>query len=368
MTVIVAPPDLAKVEPFFARIALRAALARPPREQAFDTFSRYSAAGDCARAIALHGLHVPESDPIDDAGQWSTWLGDLIHGQWQEMVTNQLADDGWVIAVEVPSRHGDVVSGHTDILARRSDDGHTINIEGKTVGGFKYKMIVGAGNRPPEGPGAYVGQLALQTVGVGADEGRILVLSRECISVGQAARFDVDEFGRFGAEWSTPAADLTATAVTEVERMAGIQALALQGDLPRRVIPDLPRGAEVMSAKRGTWQIRDSAGQLTATGSTWRCDYCVYQELCADLGPGRVHFGDKPVTEIDMPGEGRAAKPAPVTKIAVPVMTRDELLAELRDKVDQAAGDVAAALDIEAYQARVRALRDGVDSDGPEAA
>src|SRR6516225_8526724 len=109
--------------------AIRAANeAEGKRPQAFDTFTRHSSAAKCGRQIAFQSLDFPESEPMDDAGHWVTTEGTWIHEKFQTAVLRRYPD----AEVEVRVRHGDLSSGHIDVLV--TIDGITICYELKTRG------------------------------------------------------------------------------------------------------------------------------------------------------------------------------------------------------------------------------------------
>jgi hypothetical protein len=131
-----------------------------------------------------------------------------------------------------------------------------------------------------------------------------MLLSKEGVSKGQRKRFQLDDAlpnGLPAAEWTATAAELEPIAVAELERIAGIKALVDAGYLARRISPGLPSGAEVRSAKRGTWQVVDDDDLVRAQGNTWHCDYCNWQDLCHALGPGRVPVEHITTVELGAP-------------------------------------------------------------------
>ena len=266
---------------------------------------RHSDAGKCARAISYTAAGIPRSDPMDITGVWNTSLGSLIHEQWQEAL-----QELWCYAeVEVTcSMVGADGSGHIDAVIREWADGErygtrsigtperTIAYELKTVGGFGFKAAVGAARKgtPAEGPkSAHLLQAAINGRAVDADEVIVGYLAKECISANVARRFGItDDVGRFAAEWTLTREQYEPLADLEAERVAGILALVGEGRLAARKSPEMPVGAEVTDPETGAYEVRlrTEDGEVTVadTGSTWECDYCAFQTLCATTEAGRI--------------------------------------------------------------------------------
>ena len=72
-------------------------------------------------------------------------------------------------------------------------------------------------------------------------------------------------------------------------------ALVGEGRLAARKSPEMPVGAEVTDPEIGAWvvyvtQTHDGITDRVEadTGSTWECDYCAHQTLCATTEAGRI--------------------------------------------------------------------------------
>ena len=200
-------------------------------------------------------------------------------------------------------------SGHIDAVIRMlpvevlgtpdPSRAYTIAYELKTVGGFGFKAAVGAARKgtPAEGPkAAHLLQAAINGRAVDADEVIVGYLAKECISANVARRFGItDDVGRFAAEWTLTREQYEPLADLEAERVAGILDLVDAGKLAARKSPEMPPGAEVTDPETGAWvvyvtQTHDGITDRVEadTGSTWECDYCSYQTLCATTEAGRI--------------------------------------------------------------------------------
>ena len=266
---------------------------------ALGTPFRHSDAGKCARAISYTAAGIPRSDPMDITGVWNTSLGSLIHEQWQEALQRRWPDAEVEVTCATVGADG---SGHIDAVIvvpiepdpRR--DHHVIAYELKTVGGFAFKAAVGAARKgtPAEGPkAAHLLQAALNGRAVDADEVIVGYLAKECISANVARRFGItDDLGRFAAEWTLTREQYEPLADLEAERVAGILALVADGRFAARKSPEMPVGAEVTDPETGAYEVRlrteDGEVTVTDTGSTWECDYCAHQSLCATTEAGRI--------------------------------------------------------------------------------
>ena len=259
---------------------------------------RHSDAGKCARALSLKLAGV-EPAPIDVAGLHVMHIGSLVHEQWQDALREALEPQAHV-DVEVTCRIPDidhVASGHADAVVyddpaagpNGEPGGHTTCIELKTQGGFGYKMAVGERGAPQGPRHSAVLQGALNAAAVDADELVIAVLTTEAISKPAAARKGIDDTARFAAEWSYSPDVFGPLAEREAARLAHIVELHADGWLAPTAIPDpeIPWDALVVDPATGRWEVRqpepDGTVAVTATGETWMCGYCPFQQACAAL-------------------------------------------------------------------------------------
>lgn len=253
----------------------------------------HSDAGKCARAIAYRAAGVPRSKEMDLPGHWNTTLGTLVHEAWQGALADRF---GAAASFEVEVGIAAIDSrGMIDALI--DADGKRSAVEAKTIGGFGFKGAVGKARRgtPPEGPKHdHKVQAALNALAANADEAVVAYLAKECISYK-----DVPEVQRMCAEWTFTRDEYEPVARAEVARVKGILDLLADGQLAARKIPGVP--GEIIGPKTGEWR-RFEDDVLVDTGSTWQCNYCAWQPVCAQTPAGRV-----PVEQVVELGKKEAA-------------------------------------------------------------
>lgn len=246
------------------------------RPKAFDTMFRHSDSG-CTRKFAFSNLGFDETEPMDLAGEWVTWLGKLVHEKWQEAAE---AKFGPACEVEVRVRFDDLTSGHLDALIV-TDEGLKITFELKTGATSKYDKAFGYDRRKwvrkePEGPKlSDIIQGSLNAVASNADLLIIGYMSFEAISKGSAEKNGVDELGRFMAEWHYSREEFEPLALFQLGRLNETKAWIDRGDLPPR------------------WGLNDKGYSTTLDpqGDNWECLYCPYRSLCIEAGPS-ARIGD----------------------------------------------------------------------------
>jgi len=264
---------------------------------------RFSDAGACARAIAYAALGTYPSDLMDQAGIFITTQGTIIHEAWQQALVARYGEDAEVeVTIQGEDMGGHIDAAvHTEKLIEVTSTPWVVVIEGKSVGGFRFKKAVGCppAGRVAEGPSYnHVIQGALGAKAKDADELVVIYWTREAISVEAAARNGFDELGRIIAEWTYDRDTYMAIADREITRIERVLKIVDQGELPWRVIPDpeLPPGHVIVRPLEGGWVQYDGDGIALRTGSTWHCNYCKYQTLCASHPADRVS-----TTEVALP-------------------------------------------------------------------
>jgi hypothetical protein len=105
-------------------------------------------------------------------------------------------------------------------------------------------------------------------------------LALELLSPREAAKRGLDEIGRFAAEFSFSKDQFVPMALAELARLAEIQRATLVGEPVRRIIPDLPLGAEIVDPSSGRWETR-AEGFIIDSGSYFLCNYCGHQGRCS---------------------------------------------------------------------------------------
>lgn len=255
-----------------------------------DALFRHSDAGGCARALGYAAIDLPPSNPMDLAGYWVVQLGHMIHDAWQVELPKRFP--GAEVEVKV---HEGRRAGHVDAVVKLPPPPLTnqgrqsvIAIEGKSVGGFKYQLAVGARGQA-EGPSeSHVIQGAMNGLLLDADEVVIVYWSRDAISVQQAERKSFDELRRFTAEWTFTREQYEPIARREIERVDAILGMVDDGMLPARKIPGLPARAVIIQPSKGAWVNYDERGQATDSGTAWQCAYCRWQDTCSRTAAGRT--------------------------------------------------------------------------------
>lgn len=256
-----------------------------------DARFRHSDAGGCSRAIAYAALGVPASNPMDLAGTFTVRLGTLVHDAWQRVLEDRYP--GAEVEAKVGSGER---AGHIDAVVTIPKVGtggafieKVVAIEGKTVGGFAYKLAVGERGAPQGPKHAHIVQAALNASEVNADEAVVVYWSKDSISVQAAARKRIGELARFCAEWTFPRERYEPIAENERRRVDSILALLDEGTLPGRRYPDpeLPVRHVIVDPKSGRWEQRDD-DQIVDTGTWWACGYCRWQDTCAQTPAGRA--------------------------------------------------------------------------------
>lgn len=248
---------------------------QPSKPQVSDTLTRHSSAASCLKRVALLAEGV-EPEPMDLAGHHVTNTGTLLHEAWQAALARKHGDN---IGFEVPTVIDDLTSGSCDAFLR--DENHVLEL--KTVAGTSYEYMVGL-KGPAQGPKtSHMYQLALNVMGLDADKGTLVYLSRDSISAGKAQRAGISEPLRIGAAWSFSRDQLQPMADEWLTALRFIRDNPTE-KVPRWVMGEMPKGAR-LNPETGTWTL-ERDGQVLDTGEYWfkgaGCkDYCPVQEICA---------------------------------------------------------------------------------------
>ena len=251
------------------------------RGKAFQTTFRYSDAGKCLRAMAYDSLGTQASDPPDAASRWVMYLGQLIHEEIQGAILEHF---GAGAVTEHPSRHGALVSGHSDALVFEHPELGKVCYELKSTGSFAFNKAIGLDRMKyqrtiPEGPRTSAKiQGALNAVAVDADTLVIGVVSMEAVSIQLADKVQFGVLDRIMAEWHYGKAEFAPWATAELARMAAAQEFLDEGTMP----PRMAVGDE----------FEDVQLDPTAKKVPWNCSYCSHKTTCRlDIG-ARFTTGD----------------------------------------------------------------------------
>ncbi len=238
------------------------------------TSMRHSMAGKCARQIHYYLSKTEPSNPFDLPSVWVMGLGSRIHLWWQDSLRAAFP----TAEVEVTTHLEEAdSSGHIDATIQDGDK--KIALELKSINGFGFKRMAEMGDGPRYGDTV---QLAMNAYGCGADEAVLIYLSTEAVSRARAKSKGLDEHERIMKEFHFDRQQIVEIAEAEMARWARIRKA---GDKIARLIPDpeYPPAAEVVDPKTGRMAIGSST-----TGYAWQCNYCSYQNKCAeDKAAGR---------------------------------------------------------------------------------
>ena len=243
---------------------------------------RGSMAASCSRQIAYRLCDTEPSNPLTGADYWRFGLGTMVHNQLKPAIDRWLDKEDGVTAIEEAEVElGDYGYGHVDLTLKAGDK--TIVVELKTINGTGFKKAIGG-----EGPrhSALV-QGAMYAHASNADLLIICYLTMELLSPNYAEAKGFDNTGRFGAEWHFTKEEFTPIAEAEIARLDYIADNLVQGlphEVPRMFSeydPEIPWGAEIIDPSTGAWVLEED-NQLLAKGKTWMCNYCNYQDRCAN--------------------------------------------------------------------------------------
>jgi len=242
-------------------------------------------ASRCDRQLYYGLTDTERSNPPTIADQWRFFLGQIVHEHIQPAVLDTF--EGGAEAKHDLRVIGIPGSAHSDLSLRLDVGDERCLVEVKSVNGFKFKMMATRFNGPPEGPSyGHVLQAAMAAKAEGIDKIVLLYISLELLSPSMAKSYTDTEVGRFMAEWHYTVSELEPQIEAEIDRINRIVKYAERGILPATELhdPEFPKGAIVTEPKRqpkATWQsIVD--GYVTDAGEYWGCNYCSWQDRCAN--------------------------------------------------------------------------------------
>lgn len=255
----------------YARELVERAASEPEKPQAFDTFTRYSSAGACARQMAYRYLGAPPDRLMDPAGEVVMDLGTMLHELLQDAIGRRFPDAEF----EVPTRIGHLVSGHCDAVLA------PLLFEYKTVGAYAFDKAIGLNRKgyrmgTPEGPKiAHVIQAGLNARALDCTTLVIGYLSKEAVSAPLAEKVGMRPLDRILAEWEIAEHVWEPLVDKELARIESAYDIVQHGVLPERI--------EVMDD--GSHVVIDPLAQRPH----WRCNgYCPFRYRCEEDGPGTV--------------------------------------------------------------------------------
>ena len=275
-----------ETKPFFTGLLAEswALAAQTPKPTALGTMLRYSGANGCGRRMGYDWFDALYTEPPTPASIFQAGVGTLVG---EAAANAMIAKYGG--EAEKPSKVNDWISGSADWFGEDTPVGRVV-FEHKMKSSYAfnkamgYKRIggkasrVGNGNPPPEA----VKQAGMNALGIEATYGKPInsvvvgVVSTEIVSVMQNATLKVDDFARFGAEWSVPRDVWEPMALREIDRLMAFGEMLDLGYLPPR-----------LAVGDG-----DVTVELDPHGTAWQCNYCPFRSLCHSDGDGTVRVLD----------------------------------------------------------------------------
>lgn len=236
---------------------------------------RASDAGKCTRAIWLKEQGYKE-DPFDPGTTWNFDLGHAAHELVQAAMTHRWEDVGRIVSHEVRFHLpvGDEKMGCT--LDTLVDDGKTkSNVEIKSVGGYKFKLVTIGMRGKIEGPSyEHALQAACGGLAAGTDRTYLVYASKENISANIAADRGLTGPEKFLAAWQVE--NREALVAKEVERLGKVD-LPEDAPPPPLIYDDTGNVVRVVNPTTQAWVDITDANR---TGKTWRCGYCPMNTAC----------------------------------------------------------------------------------------
>lgn len=248
----------------------------------------------CDRQLGYHMLGYEPSDELTLADHWRFWLGKLVHTQFQAAAIKKLEALGYTVTAEADIDLMPLINGaaHGDLMVMIpmiDKIGRLVVVELKTINGMGFKETACTfRGKPPKGPKIdHVIQAAVVAARLAADEIKIIYLAMENVGKEMAAWIDVDEIGRFCAQWTITPDVFMPLAEREAQRVALVDSLVQIGKLPDRQLWDneLQGGRPIIQdPTKGTGLIYGIDGSVIKPFKTWRCAYCPFQKKCITDG------------------------------------------------------------------------------------
>lgn len=240
----------------------------------------------CDRQMFYAMTDTARSNPDSIADAWRFGLGQMVHDQLQQVLTD--LGDGWVPEVVVDLRTiGIEGSAHADLVHYDAAGNADHVVELKTVNGFSFKLSATSFKGPPEGPRhSHILQGAMAAKALGAPKVSVAYLAMENVSVDLAKQYTDTEVGRFAAEWTYDVAGLEPLIDQERARIARLVQASRLKLRPGRTLsdPTIAAGAAVFNTDTGAWHVVEGDVVVSA-GKTWFCNYCGWRDQCSSDGP-----------------------------------------------------------------------------------
>jgi len=229
---------------------------------------RASLAGVCSRRLWYRTQDRADVMELEDIKEPSATINFAFGTFMHDAIQSMLAAGGAQIEVPFSLANGRV-TGHVDAVA---DNGA---IEIKTMGGTGHKSLFGLNsweNEPRLPTPRYLLQAALATYALGLDHVRLVLVSKEAISLTYAQRYNIDDIARWGTEWVCDDIDyLEELGQWELKRMLEAS--------PRAIMPHPDTGEliEIHDPRTGEHTLGSSG---VTNPRLWVCQYCPIQDIC----------------------------------------------------------------------------------------
>lgn len=259
----------------------------------------------CDRALWYAVTGQPESEPAGPAAHWRMATGQMVHTLLDDDVEAALKEVKEDIALSLQDEFDDVfpeypvdlrpigVNGASsgDLVAFSRRRKEIVACEVKSKGGYKFKLCTMDWKGGPLGPeygdatqGALVAAALKEKFPDHTVECRVIYVALELISENMASKNDIDEYGKFLAEWVLQPDEVDLLVSREVERANRVLGEVM---VPTRTIDDVDvqmpvRRMQVTNIEKGT-TVGDLDGAVVY-GSTWRCGYCRWRGTCDQDG------------------------------------------------------------------------------------
>lgn len=243
------------------------------------------AAVRCDRALWYRMRGIEAANPPGLAAIWRMNQGTLVHDSIQGIIHDIWPDAEVELIVDL-NPAGIPGSAHADIVIKHN--GKRIVVEMKTVGGFQFKSASFPFKGVTKGPKEYhIIQPAVINAALGADGVIVLYIAQENVSAQVARSNQLDEVGKFAAEWHYSTEELKPVVEAEAARAERIILQAGSDTPPRRLLEtsEAPTGAVITDPSTGGYVVTDQSGRgIIDTGQYWFCGYCDHRDQCIEDG------------------------------------------------------------------------------------
>lgn len=238
----------------------------------------------CDLALRMRVDGVEPSNPADVSGLWRMGLGTMIHDALQTYVTEAFPEAEVEVATDLrPELDGSATVDFLIDLTERVENGiatERILLELKTLGGFGFKMAAAPFKGGPEGPKhGHIQQASIAARKLDCDRLIIGYVSMENISADLAASMEVDEIGKFTAEWHFDRNEIAIFAQEAQDRANLILTEADTGSITEPRFHDWNVPKQAVITEKGKWAVIEGNRRIKV-GRAWCCSYCDFKDVC----------------------------------------------------------------------------------------